>query len=562
MTSLPVRRDTQKHLGAFYSPPDLVEPMVAWAIPTRSAVVLDPSCGDGVFLEAAARRLRILGCRPISVAQQLAGIDLNPRAISVTATSVGKALGGRPCRLIKSDFFQVDPNSFDTGPGGGVDAVIGNPPYIRYQGFAGHVRDQALRRASGAGVRLSQLASSWAPFVIHSATFLRQGGRLALILPAELIHTSYAAPVRDYLRREFGSVSIVSFRNQVFPGVQEKVVLLLAEDRGNTDGDVLRLVEAGDGRDLRSLDRLLDRAEVFRPGAAPAKWIPGFAAGPETSLERLVADGTWAPLGRIAKANIGFVSGANDYFVLTVPEAMTRGLPERSLLPCVVRARQVAGAFLTPFDFERLKNSGQQCLLWRPEGHLSQEERGYVRYGERLGLHRRYKCRMRSPWYAVPGVIVPDALLTYMSDSVPRLCLNEAGIAATNNLLTIRFRSVPPALRRAVVVSFYNSGTLYSVERIGRQYGGGVLKLEPSEAERVLVPDLGHVSRHESCLRALELDLHRELRAGRTGQLLDVIASIDRVLLHDGGARRAGDARVLMEAREALCARRRTALHA
>lgn len=47
------------------------------------------------------------------------------------------------------------------------DAVVGNPPYVRYQSFSGKERTTAKRAALRAGVSLTNLASSWAAFALH-----------------------------------------------------------------------------------------------------------------------------------------------------------------------------------------------------------------------------------------------------------------------------------------------------------------------------------------------------------------------------------------------------------
>jgi len=208
-------------------------------------------------------------------------------------------------------------------------------------------------------------------------------------------------------------------------------------------------------------------------------------------------------------------------------------------------------------DYEALFDADEQCLLWRPRAPLSPEEESYVRRGVRVGVSKRFKCRMRDPWYVVPGVVRPEALFTYMSDSVPRLCLNEAGLAATNNLLTIRMHGVPPVLRRAMIVGFYNSATLFSVEWIGRSYGGGVLKLEPREADRVLVPDLTVISAHASQLEKLAGRLHGELCAGRRGSMRPVIEQVDALVLRRGKGESCDGVVALSTAREQLMSARR-----
>jgi tRNA1(Val) A37 N6-methylase TrmN6 len=553
VTSAPAERHARKALGAFYSPPALVAPMIAWAVPSPLHAVLDPSCGDGIFIEAAARRLIRLGASPAAAARQLRALDVNPEAALATRAALRSALGPAEVDVRTESFFALDA----PGPSGdaAVDAIIGNPPYIRYQAFSGAPRAQALGRARDAGVALTQLASSWAHFVVHATAFLRRGGRLALLLPAELIHASYAAPLRRHLRASFREVHVISFRTAVFPGAQEAVVVLLASGRGEPH-ERLGLVDLGSAGELADLEGALRRAEHFAPGVDPAKWVRGYAASPAAAcLERLRAGGLYVPLARVGKASVGFVSGANEFFVLSQPEAAALALPAASLRPALIRARQLAGLWIAPGDVLALREGGERCLLWLPGPELTGPERDRVRRGEEAGVASRYKCRVRSPWWLVPGVVAPDAFLTYMSDAVPRLCLNEAGAVAANTLLTVRLPGVPPPLRRAFATAFHGSATLLSCERTGRSYGGGVLKLEPSEADRILVPSPELVAARVEALCALSDRLREGLAAGGD-RLARALRAVDAVVLEAAGAR-PDEIEQLAAARAEAAARRR-----
>src|SRR6185312_10193847 len=125
-----------------------------------------------------------------------------------------------------------DRDLFDHADWPAFDAVIGNPPYIRYQQFIGEARAKGLRAALAQGVPLTGLASSWAAFTIHAAQFLKPEGRLGLVLPAELLTVNYAARVRRFLLNRFSSVRLILFEELIFPNVLEEVVLLLAEGNG------------------------------------------------------------------------------------------------------------------------------------------------------------------------------------------------------------------------------------------------------------------------------------------------------------------------------------------
>lgn len=146
-----------------------------------------------------------------------------------------------------------------------VDAVIGNPPYIRYQDFSGRACSKARAAALAQRVALTALASSWAAFTVHAASFLTSGGRMGLVLPAELLSANYAAPVREYLLRHFTAVRLVLFVERVFPDVQEEVVLLLAE---GYDAE-------GGGTDHFEVVQLHNMEELIRE-VPSRRWTPSF----------------------------------------------------------------------------------------------------------------------------------------------------------------------------------------------------------------------------------------------------------------------------------------------
>jgi adenine-specific DNA methylase len=212
-----------KALGAFYTDAQIADFLVWWAIRSPEDVVMDPSFGGGVFLRSACKRLNFLGGQP---SNQIFGIEIDPNVHGRIADKLSDEFGVRKKNLRLVDFFDVNPETFQN-----ADAVVGNPPFIRYQRFSGELRARALARAAAQGVRLSELSSSWAPFLIHSIAILKPGGRLAMVIPFEITHAAYALPLLKHLSTSFRKVTFLSFRKKLFPDLSEDTLLLLAEDR-------------------------------------------------------------------------------------------------------------------------------------------------------------------------------------------------------------------------------------------------------------------------------------------------------------------------------------------
>lgn len=199
-----------KALGAYFTPEAVVDALVRWAVRDPADLLLDPSCGDGRFVARPANSV---------------GVERNP-------SSVAEASGRAPqAEIVEDDFFvwaASDRRRFD--------CVVGNPPFIRYQRFAGATRRAALDRCRRLGAAFSGLSSSWAPFIVAAAGKLRPGGRLAFVAPAEIGHAPYARPLVDYLTTRFGSVHVV--REKLFPRLSEDCWLLFAGAAGRRTGRI------------------------------------------------------------------------------------------------------------------------------------------------------------------------------------------------------------------------------------------------------------------------------------------------------------------------------------
>lgn len=535
----------RKELGAFYTPPEMARKLVRWALRSPADRVLDPSFGGLVFLGEAYDRLRTLGATSAQARDQIFGGELDDIAHAAALADERFAPSGR--RLLQGDFLCVEPDQELPM----VDAVVGNPPYVRYQGFNGHgTRGQDL--AARAGVRLTRLASSWAPFVVHATAFVRNGGRLAQVLPAEILHAQYADAVLAFLRRSFASVTLVLFEQRVFPGALEEVVLLFADGRGRGPSAQVRVIDCVD-LDAFDVDRFLAAtpASTDVPAGADhgllAQLLPVEA---RELYDELARSADVRPLGDLASVDIGAVTGANDFFLVRGDDGR---VPARFLRPAVSKAAHVRGARLTSADIRQLTATGKPMHILAVEPKHPQDGladlQQYLDFGRQGGIPERYKCRVRDPWWAVPlpkhGV--PDALMTYCSSDHPRLVLNEAGALHTNTVHGVKMRNGADIAE--LVSGFINSLTLLSAELVGRSYGGGVLKLEPTEAEAVLIPTPG-VSLVERLPEVDEL-----LRRGDREQMLDLV---DAQILGDRGLGLSGDQiAVLRAAGDKLRARRR-----
>ncbi len=509
--------EIRKARGAFFTPPELCRYIVKWAIRDAGDDVLEPSCGEAAFLVEAGARLAQLQNEAGTRGGWLHGVEVHEESAKAALALLRTA--GYDADIEVADFFTVEPKPR-------YDAVVGNPPYVRYQDFAGEPRARSRAAALRAGVPLTGLASSWAAFTVHATLFLKPEGRLGLVLPAELLTVNYAAEVRRYLMERFARVRLVLFTQRVFPGVLEEVVLLLADGIGPTDHCELHQV-----RELSELRTAGGIARHWKPLRPEGKWTPSLL--PPMALEtytELVAHDSFTTLETWGDTTLGMVTGNNRYFAMSPARVAELGLsPTDTIAISPPGSSHLRGMTFSEAAWKELGAADRATLLFRPSGEPSLTAASYIEAGEAVGVHKAYKCRVRTPWWQVPLVEPADVLLTYMNADTPRLCANKARVHHLNSVHGLYFK--PGMVRTGMdllPLGALNSMTLLGAETVGRAYGGGMLKLEPREADQLPVPTKSVLEEAQKALSMLRPQMARALRSGR---LLEAVRLVDDVLL-------------------------------
>jgi SAM-dependent methyltransferase len=172
----------RKRLGQWATPPDLVEAVVAATIvgpfaPGQRVRVLDPACGDGRFVFAAARRVAVLGGEPV-----LTGVDIDASALARAADEPRWS-----ARWILGDALAHD------WRGERFDVVVGNPPFVS-QLVTATSRRGASRLGGGA---YADVAAEFLALAVELAE--AGGGRIGLVLPQSILASRDVGPVRAHV---------------------------------------------------------------------------------------------------------------------------------------------------------------------------------------------------------------------------------------------------------------------------------------------------------------------------------------------------------------------------
>lgn len=460
----------QKLRGAYYTPARLAGLLSNWALALDPKRILEPSYGEGVFLRETEAKLRERGVR--DPGQRLFGVELEPNA-AAQLRETGLRLPER--HLHKADLLSLTPDDL----GGRFNAIIGNPPYIRHHLLTPDLAARGREGAERLGIKLNGRSDAWAYFCAHLVGFLTAGGRLALVLPGSAMQADYAKPLLEALAREDGEVQLIALGERVFRGVQEQTVILLL-DRSKQGGKPLIQRRIATVKGLGEALKRAPRARSQKPGLGGPLWK--LSAKEEELWERVCATEGVSRLGELAKIQIGVVTGANSFFVRTASDAANLGKRVNSV-PIVPRGAWLKGPRWTDTS-QRAASSKPSRLIVLPaaRSRLSRAALDAIATGEAEKLHLRYHCAKRKPWYAQEDTEIPDILLPYMGSNPPRLVLNEARATCTNAIHRVSMLEGSEERQEALVAASWTTLYRLSAELVGRSYGGGVLKLEPSGA--------------------------------------------------------------------------------
>lgn len=541
LAAVPDTPEIRKARGAFFTPEPIASFVVDWAIRSADDSVLEPSCGEAAFLTHAVTRLAQFNTG-LALPPRVDGVEIHGASADEARRLVREA-GGDP-QIITNDFFLVEPT-------GSYSAVIGNPPYIRYQDFSGEARTRSREAALKAGVNLSGLASSWAAFTVHSALMLRKGGRMGLVIPAELLSVNYAAEVRRFLMDRFSKVDLVLFTERVFAEAQEDVVLLLAD--GFDEGSA-RHMSIYQAQNAAALDETL-AATTWTPSDPSDKWTPSLLSATALSAYNSLLDTSFTTLHQWGETTLGMVTGNNRFFTMSPQEASDLGIPRSELLKLSPPgSSHLRGLMFSDDAWRTMGKKGSATYLWRPSGEPSEAAQKYIDAGEIAKVDQAYKCRVRKPWWRVPLVKTADLFLTYMNADTPRITTNEARALHLNSIHGVYLNEEHRDLgRRLLPLAALTSMTLVGAETVGRAYGGGMLKIEPREADRLPVPRPEVVEAATDKLVALRPQLSSRLRYGR---LVEAAKLVDDVLLIGELGMARSEVKALRDAYAELSARR------
>jgi type I restriction-modification system DNA methylase subunit len=477
--------EERHRLGQFYTPRPIAELIVKWAVRSPDDKVLDPGCGSGTFLVEAYKRLAELKLkRPFSeikhvpgdahkqILGQLYAIDINEFPAHLTAINLSMKNVRVPSptlNIFVRDYFTIRPGFKELAPYKAktpegekeievvfkdFDAVVGNPPYTRWTEIPDSTQNRILEILKSTISKYGltpQVARGVEPgiyvyWIMHSTGFLKEGGRLSMIISDSWLQTDYGMNFFRFLLDNYKVHAIIDVSARVFPVPLIGACIVLLEKCSNTEernGNkvVFMYLDISKGMmDINETLKLIEEAKsIATPGQLLLKEFPSgsralvkvYTQGELLKYEEKVInlifgasdilnylkrnplivelskyfEPSYGNILYLYLASIGKIRGVrnvggNEFFYLTEGRARELGILQEYLHPLIPSSRYLRYFTFTKEDWEGLRRGGVECYLFlchKPRSELPETVRRYIQLGEGPNAQIRLRRRPGEP---------------------------------------------------------------------------------------------------------------------------------------------------------------------
>ena len=296
-------------------------------------VVLEPSAGEGVFIDELLNTKSVLHIDALDIDQTaisiLKGKYKDNPAVSVRETDTlfdeQLDLFETSSLLLKKTDTLIDSQlDFFGTIGGHYDKIVGNPPYGAWQDY--DKRELLKRKYPGQYVK-----ETYSLFLLRCISVLKIGGKLSFIIPDTYMFLNLHTKLRELLLTATKIQEIITFPSSFFPGVSfgYSNLSIITLERSNAEAALSNKVHIIQGfrspsefktlYENRLLPNHLRTYDLMQSDIFSNEQHRFILAG--TNVTSTIKD-TTCKLGDVADIVTGFYTGDNRRFIRALDDSV------------------------------------------------------------------------------------------------------------------------------------------------------------------------------------------------------------------------------------------------
>ena len=398
------------------------------------------------------------------------GFEIDPVAALVARANISiRGLASRTTVLLRDFCSAAVPHTK------GKTLYLANPPYTRHHDISEQAKSWFARTTLRAGIPASLRSGLHAYFFLATALKAKRDDYGVFLTSGSWLDASYGASIKTLLLNGLGgdAVVLIDPHTTAFPDATTTAVIARFRKGADVRSILFSRLLTTRGTTRRSAGRSLSTKTL----AKRVHWfniIRSHVQRPSSG---------YVELGELCRVHRGQATGLNRVWIAGTHTAT---LPAEVLFPTITRAKQIIEAHGVLRTSQRLR-----CVVDLPsdldsfEGQERCAIDEFLSNARRHRAHATYLAKHRSPWWRV-GLRPPAPIVvTYMGRRPPAFARNLAKARLLNIAHGIYPRESLSSNALDVLVKHLAKAATSSS---GRSYAGGLLKYEPSDIMRIVVP--------------------------------------------------------------------------
>ncbi|MBD3190326.1 MAG: N-6 DNA methylase [Candidatus Heimdallarchaeota archaeon] len=509
MNNQEINRAIKCSNSQIFTPESIAKLMVKLSLKEHKKHILDPCCGNGIFLLKIIEVLKENRREMKNPHQksfispeklpQLFGIDIDPECVHKTKMNLKKmeelVLGTE--QVFQGDFFELFERELT---GKKFELIIGNPPYIRQEFIPNkkRLRDLMAKYSQKQICYQSFSADLYSYFIEYSTYLLKEHGNLTFITPDKWLHVKYGKNLKKFILKNYTINAIITSDLNLFENALVDNVIILLKKEPETrkrKQNLCMFIRIKQKVNYNRLEKIIKNRLEYSNRNIEAIQIPQEALNPNSKWTYyLRAPKYYEELKRnqlmitfmendFVNINRGITTGADNFFYFNKKDLEETNLEEDFLLPAIKSPRSYSSIEINSTTKSILAIS-KECS--REE--LPKNVQKYIILGEKEGYHQRPTLLKRDPWFSL-NINPPAPIL------VPRFTRTGRTMVFWNRIKAIPNQTfyeihLKDQSHQLFVLAYLNSllGSL-AFEIEGRIEGRGLLQLAVYELGNIPLID-------------------------------------------------------------------------
>jgi adenine-specific DNA-methyltransferase len=471
-------------LGQFATPPALSNSIARFVIENylghrKSIKFLEPALGTGSFYSAL-----LSTCNGTHI-EQAVGIEFDKDFFKAAR----KLWKGNGIDVVNNNFLHW--NSLSR-----FDLILTNPPYVRHH----YINEESKSACKMIATRhphlpISGLSGLYVYFLIHSVSFMSEGGIGVWLIPSEWMNVNYGKALRLFLTKNVKLLHIHNYNiSEVkFDDALVSSSVVVFENTNPSTNSICKLSYGSD------INQPLNNREIpIHELRLKEKWLNLFTNDCYSEKEESKYG---AQLGDFFYVKRGIATGSNGFFIKPKQFFENIGISPDFLKPILPPSRELKTPIIESDrqGYPKIENTLAILDTTSPLSEIKEncpELYTYLTTEKAKEVSASYLASRRTPWYSQEQRPPSPFICTYMgrnstNKNIFRFFLNKSKATASNGyLLLIPKTPLANYLKNHsdfsyATLDFLNSIPDQQLISNGRHYGGGLYKMEPKELSAV-----------------------------------------------------------------------------